>query len=434
MGIKWIFNEVEEHTRWLFGNGKDISAWNDKWVMEKTSKEIYPENNYIKQFPDMKVSDFILDGEWILPTELLEMIGVNELRVLNGDRDRRIWTGTVTGDFTISSEVEVIRQKFHQIHWTKQVWDNSFHPSISCNLWKLARNITATDDNMKKRKFNIASRCILCKNEEETREHILWYCNFSEIIWKWLGGIFSFRNPRSFEDILQLSNQKSHAIKETWRLASFITMKELWFLINECLYDNGKCDVLVIKRKILNTISDSEVRIKAVTWNSQYDLQVLRSFGLKSRRVKRMTVKEVFFSLPAQGQLLLCCDGASRENPGASGYGIFGRNSTGEFIIAISGGLGISTNYYAKIYAVIIAGKWAIHNEFFNIVLRTDSKAVIQAFASHKLPWFAIARWRKICSVMTKWSFIHNYREVNFSADKTTKKGSTLNRGEKNHF
>ncbi|XP_026419764.1 uncharacterized protein LOC113315723 [Papaver somniferum] len=279
--------------------------------------------------------------------------------------------------------------------WAKRVWNNFVHPSIASNVWKLVRNITATDDNMKKRKFQLASRCIFCKKEEETREHILWYCNFSEIVWKWLGGIFSFRNPRSFGEILQYASQKSPAVKEVWILTSFIAMKELWFLRNECLYDNGKCDALVIKNKILKTISESDIRMKAMMWNIQYDLQVLKSLGLKSRKVKSLIVKEVFFTLPLPGQILLCCDGASRGNPGTSRYGIVGRDSNGGFIIPISGGLGISTNYYAEIYAVIIAGEWAIQNDFFNIVFRTNSMAVIHAFINQKLPWFAIARWRK---------------------------------------
>ncbi|XP_026458909.1 uncharacterized protein LOC113359504 [Papaver somniferum] len=70
-GIKWILGELEENSRWIVGDGKNISAWKDNWVLEKPLQELYPDNGYILQFPDMKVSDFRLDGEWILPTELM---------------------------------------------------------------------------------------------------------------------------------------------------------------------------------------------------------------------------------------------------------------------------------------------------------------------------------------------------------------------------
>ncbi|XP_026378643.1 uncharacterized protein LOC113273089 [Papaver somniferum] len=366
----------------------------------------------------MKVPDFLLDGEWILPTELLEMIHINDLPVSSGGRDRRVWTGTITRSFTVSSSVEIIRQKIPSLHWTKKVWHKSVHLSISSNAWKLARNVCAIDDNMKKKKFNMVSRCIFCKKEEETRDRILWYCNLSKIIWSWLGGIFNLINPRSFEEVLQFSNNKSPAIKELWILAAFITMNELWFLRNECIFDKGKCDQ----------------RLNPIMWNSQYDLQVLRIFGLKTRSVKSMIIKEVFFQLLEQGKLLLCCDGASRGNPGTVGYGVVGRNNTGEFVIAISGGLGISTNYYAEVFSVLITGEQVVHHGFHDLVFRTDSKAVINAFQSQKVPWFAATRWEKICAEVSSWSFIHSYREVNLSSDKMTKRGATLSRGEKRIF
>ncbi|XP_026419429.1 uncharacterized protein LOC113315354 [Papaver somniferum] len=241
----------------------------------------------------------------------------------------------------------------------------------------------------------MVSRCIFCRKEEETRDHIFWYCNYIEIIWSWLGGIFNFINPRSFEDVLQLANNKSPAIKELWRLAAFITMKELWFLRNECIFDKGKYDLNVTKNKILQVISDSDIRMKANMWNSQYDLQVLKKFGLKTRRVKNMKIKEVFFQLPEQGKILLCCDGASRGNPGMAGYGVVGRNCTSEFVIAISGGLGISTNYYAEVFAILIAGEWAIHNGFHDLVFRTNYKTVINAFQSQQTTLVCIYKMGK---------------------------------------
>ncbi|XP_026434044.1 uncharacterized protein LOC113331564 [Papaver somniferum] len=300
---------------------------------------MYQENAYILKFPEMKVSDFILDGERIVPAELIEMININDLPVVSEGIDKRVWTGTITVHFTVASTVEVMRQKFPSLQWTKKVWHKSIHPSISSNVWKLTRNICATDDNMKKRKFNMVSRCTLCRKEEETRDYILWYYNYSEIICSWLGGIFNFKNPRSFEDILQLAKKQESCYKRNMAI--------------KCIYNYE---------------------------GTLYDLQVLKYFGLKTRGVKNLIIKEVFFQLPEQGKLLLCCDEASRANPGCAGYGIVGRLSTEDFVIAISGGLGISTNYYAEIFAILMAGEWEIHHGFNELVFGTDSKVVISAF------------------------------------------------------
>ncbi|XP_026399254.1 uncharacterized protein LOC113295118 [Papaver somniferum] len=211
-------------------------------------------------------------------------------------------------------------------------------------------------------------------------------------------------------------------------------MKELWFLRNECTYGKGKCDHNATKKKIKQSIADGDLRLTTNMWNKQYDLQILKTFGLKTRGVKNLIIKEVFFQLPEQGKLLLCCDGASIGNPGCAGYGILGILSTGEFVIAISGGLGISTNYYAEVFAILMEGEWVIHHAFNEIVFRTDSKAAISAFQSNKLPWFAVPRWEKICAKIDSCNFKHSYREVNFSADSMAKKGAMLRRGEHKIF
>ncbi|XP_026439127.1 uncharacterized protein LOC113337746, partial [Papaver somniferum] len=207
-------------------------------------------------------------------------------------------------------------------------------------------------------------------------------------------------------------------------------MKELWFLRNDCTYGNEKCDINATKKRIMKGIFDSDTRMKACMWNSQYDLKILKLFVLKTRRVKRLIVKEVYFHLPSQGKLLLCCDGASRGNPGISGYGIVGRTYTGEFVVAISGGIGISTNFYAEVIAILVVGEWVVHNGFLELIFRTDSQEVRKDLYSKNLPWFAITRWEKICDAVVSWSFTHSYREVNFSADNMANKGVVLSRGE----
>lgn len=157
---------------------------------------------------------------------------------------------------------------------------------------------------------------------------------------------------------------------------------------NECVYGNGKCDSNSSKMRIMKIISDSEIRLKTRMWNNQYDLQVHKYFGMKTRSVKTLKVIEVFFHLPDQGKLLLCCDGASRGNPGISGYGIIGRNYMGDFIIAISEGIGVSTNYYAEIFAILIAGEWAVNNGFRDLVFRTDSQSV--QYALHTIRFLGL--------------------------------------------
>ncbi|XP_026451791.1 uncharacterized protein LOC113352141 [Papaver somniferum] len=260
----------------------------------------------------------------------------------------------------------------------------------------------------------MVSRCYFCKKAEESLEHVLWNCNYSEIIWSWLGGMFCFKNPKSFEEILNSAKQRSPAVKEIWRVAAFITLKELWFQRNMCVYDEESFNEHNIKTRIMKFTTESEVRMKNYMWNTTYDLQILKHFGMKYRKLKFVVVKEIFFKLPQSNQLLLCCDGASRGNPWIAGYGIIARNNAGDCVIAIAGGLGIATNFFAEIMAVFCAGEWAIKNGFSRLLFRSDSKAAIAAFKNAKVPWFAIPRWEKICQNVREWDFIHSYREIYF--------------------
>ncbi|XP_026416567.1 uncharacterized protein LOC113312004 [Papaver somniferum] len=333
----------------------------------------------------MKVSDLLLDGEWVIPVEMLEMIETRELPVADYQQDRRIWSDTLTGEFSVASAVENIRRKYPKLKWTNQVWNSSIHLAISSNVWKLMINICSTNDNMKRRKFSMASRCPFCKNCEEDLEHILWTCNYSELIWKWLGDMFCFKNQKYFDDIFNFAKIKSPVVKEIWRTAAFITAKDLWFLRNKCVYEDASFFGENLKMRILKFTTECDVRMKALMWNSTYDLQILKKFGLKCRRSKVPRVQEIFFHLPSNNQILLCCDGASKGNPGISRYGFIGRNEAGECIVAQAGGLGITTNFYAEVMAVLCAGEWAIRNDHLEVIFISDSKTVITAFMTASL-------------------------------------------------
>ncbi|XP_026398768.1 uncharacterized protein LOC113294596 [Papaver somniferum] len=282
---------------------------------------------------------------------------------------------------------------------------------------------------MKRKKFHIASRWPLCKQSEETLEHILWYYDYIEIIWKWLGGVFQFINPTAFEDILSAAKSKSPAVKEIWRNIAFITLKEIWFSRNRAVYEDEEYNLEMIKKRILKFTADSDIRMFAYMWNSSYDLQIINFFNLRCRKVRYLQVQECFFHLPMRNQLLMCYGGAARGNPVDSGFGFIGRDWTSDVKVAATGGLGIATNFLAEIMAVLFAGEWAVANNFLDLCFRTDSSAAISAFRNGKLPWIAITRWKKIYSRIN-WEFIHNFREVNFSADSLAKKRAGMNKGE----
>ncbi|XP_026459308.1 uncharacterized protein LOC113359968 [Papaver somniferum] len=335
---------------------------------------------------------------------MAQLVDINELPVVDGKKDRKIWIWSKTGEFTVASAMNCIGKKFPEKYWSKKIWKKTFHPSISSNLWKILRGVWSTDENMRRKGLNLASRCSFCKMAEENTEHILWYCNFSERIWQWLGGMFSFFNPISIDEILSLAYSKSPAIKEIWKTDAFITMKKICFLRNRAVFDDIQPNAKELKLRISQCTKEYE---------ESEACQDTGNFG---------------------DQILLCCDGAARNNPGEAGYGFVGRDSYGTVLIAVAGGMGITTNFMAEVYAIINACEWAISKGFLKICIRSDSKAAITSFSFNKVPWYVLTRWNRITEMLISCQFIHSYREVNFSADDLAKRGALLPRGGKNIF
>ncbi|XP_026442501.1 uncharacterized protein LOC113342051 [Papaver somniferum] len=361
----------------------------------------------------MKVADLIVDGKWLIPPRMLQYFQVEELPVISKTNDTRVWTGTMSGDFTVSSVVECIREHYQKVTWERYVWNPTLHPTTARNVWKIVRGICSTDEKGKSKGYNLASKCYMCGADTDNLVYILWYCNFSQLVWKWLGGIFLFCNPESYEDVMNFSKHKSGAVKDIWLLVASITIMELWFLRNKIFFEEEKVDLGKFKRRIIQYTKDYAVRIKSFMWDCNYDYMVFKNFDLKHQPIESQRIIEVRFLLPARNQILICCDGTSRGNPGAAGCGFVCRDGKGVFIYAEATGLGIATNYIAELTVITGAAEWAIQNNKIDICINSDSKAVVNAYSSGRLPWFmqakkgaGLVRGGKLC-FNTKPSFIH---------------------------
>ncbi|XP_026399022.1 uncharacterized protein LOC113294859 [Papaver somniferum] len=91
---------------------------------------------------------------------------------------------------------------------------------------------------------------------------------------------------------------------------------------------------------------------------------------------------ELKFELPLINQILVCCDGASRGNPGSAGFGFVCRNYEGAFLYAEARGLGITTNFIAELLAIISTAEWVIQEEVEDLTINIDSTSAVKAFLS----------------------------------------------------
>ncbi|XP_026436139.1 uncharacterized protein LOC113334001 [Papaver somniferum] len=214
--IKWVIAEVNEGKRWIVGDGKSISVWQNKWIKDYALIERHETDQYVQMNIELKVADLIVNGVWKIPKQMFNYFERNEVLVIGGGPDKLIWEKDLNGKFSVANTTQQIRKKYPVQSWPKQVWDPCIHPYTSTNLWKILRGACATEKSVRKKGFMTVSKCYLCVNAQDTMTHILWECKFSIMIWHWLGRIFCFPNPSSFEEILKYVKGKSRAIHEVW--------------------------------------------------------------------------------------------------------------------------------------------------------------------------------------------------------------------------
>ncbi|XP_026455614.1 uncharacterized protein LOC113356634 [Papaver somniferum] len=259
------------------------------------------------------------------------------------------------GVFSVSSAKELVRNKFPKVERASLIWRKEIHPVLAAQNWKFLRGICATHDLIKERfKIPIASRCCLCGIEEETLDHA--------------------------------TSGRSQMVWELWLLANLVFKSELWALRNKGVFEQKKLYWNVFLKSVL-------------------------------KRVKWQQPKEYFWHPRESNEILLYCDGSARGNPGRAGAGVVARDASCNVIGAMSIGLGITTNYLAELYGIIIGLEWATRWGVRRICIRSDSSSMVEALNNSCLPWFARRRWLEVCRHYNSIRFIHTYREANFAED-----------------
>ena len=62
-------------------------------------------------------------------------------------------------------------------------WVRGMTPKNNIVFWILLQNKILSLDNLKKRVVFIANRCVLCKNDVESVDHIMLHCSFTKKVW-----------------------------------------------------------------------------------------------------------------------------------------------------------------------------------------------------------------------------------------------------------
>ncbi|KAF6136018.1 hypothetical protein GIB67_006910 [Kingdonia uniflora] len=163
-GIRWGVTEVEQRSGWIIGDGKDIDLWRDNWCHQLPLKELINSDSIPWSFLKEKVSSIIQDGHWRVHSNMATIlqrvnIDLSTIQISCGQPDKRIWKPNIHGRFSVKTAFQEIRNKGPLCWWSKYVYRQAIHPSLSLWGWRLLHNCLPTDGNIKKKGICTVSRC-----------------------------------------------------------------------------------------------------------------------------------------------------------------------------------------------------------------------------------------------------------------------------------
>ncbi|KAF9624334.1 hypothetical protein IFM89_009617 [Coptis chinensis] len=207
-GIKWALNEMAPLHGWNVGNGEAINIWRENWLLQKPICDFFQEERKEILKYQARLSECIQGDRWafsIEMTQVLHHLGIDISKLPQPDsskEDSRVWMASTTGKFIVVAAHEAIRTKAPQPAWSEFIWSSKVLPRTQGIVWKLAHGVARTNNQLQKRKTHLASRCCLCRNQEETLDHVLFHCPFAKRVWKYAQQIFHIqREMESFSDV-----------------------------------------------------------------------------------------------------------------------------------------------------------------------------------------------------------------------------------------
>lgn len=171
-----VRKEVEHEIWWQIKAGNS-SLWFDNWTKQGVLYHI--EENSKEEEVDVK--EFITESGWDkvkllqhLTTEMTKYIIKNISPPKSQScNDVAWWMANTQGRFHVKTAWDMMRRKQEPRRDFELIWHKGLPFKLNFFIWRVWKRRIATDDNLKKMKINIVSRCWCCGwKEEETMSHL----------------------------------------------------------------------------------------------------------------------------------------------------------------------------------------------------------------------------------------------------------------------
>eukprot|EP00253_Pinus_taeda_P012127 PITA_12127 len=374
---------IQQHSFWEVKSGCEARFWTDSWQLLPCINNILqdlPNQNFIQQetIDQFWTNNNTFDHrEWkearaILPhgPEEVQIALAEELKkrkiIKEDGQDSLRWGYAEKGTFTSTEAYHIIiKGKYIKDKIWERIWQPPIWPKISTFLWLLSHNKTLTWDNLRKRRFAGPSICLNCKTEEESAAHLMHLCPLSRRIWEKI----SFRYQKDVRIQGDINNTlrswpqqpyQSNILNTLWQIIPGTVMWNIWKERNQRVFKDQALNLeqvwTIIKQNLQETLSikgwsqedlPSNNKEQAI-WNN-WQLQITTPTSAQGTSVTKRKNTLTNWTPPPKNTYLLNFDGASKGNPGITGYGGVIRNSQGIPLKFYFGSIGWNTNNAAEL-------------------------------------------------------------------------------------
>jgi hypothetical protein len=186
------------------GNGRKTPFWEAPWLAGRKPRDIAPKNFEICKRKNWKVSQALHEDEWITKlsgeatlslqhlTQFVQLWAlIQNVNLVEHTEDDIVWKLTGNGQYSAASAYKLQFFGLIESSLHKLVWKAWAPPKVKNHAWLVLQNRLWTADRLRKRGWDNCGLCPLCKQTEETNNHLFVHCRFTTRIWEqirdWLG-------------------------------------------------------------------------------------------------------------------------------------------------------------------------------------------------------------------------------------------------------
>ncbi|GLJ53973.1 hypothetical protein SUGI_1154190 [Cryptomeria japonica] len=253
-----------------------------------------------------------------------------------------LWSASKLGDYRVNLGYDFQRKRERNGKWPSTLcWSMWPLPKARAFLWISIHGRILTSSRLKSIGISGPNWCIMCKQQEESIDRLLYWCPFASQCWDWLLDLLHFPTVKNLtlKDFLLswLTKGKFSKWGILWIVSPSMLGWRIWKERNKRIFKEEALEVHVLLVNIKSAIEEVvNGKIQGVNYNflAKWDFDMEKSWSFKKISDHRLNDrkalrKNALWQAPPAGWKKLNFDGASRGNPGWSGVGAIIRNEAG---------------------------------------------------------------------------------------------------------